>query len=116
MRRQRRRKSFAKAPAPAPAPAPAAKVPAAKKASARTPAAPRDTLADDDIDKVVAALLSRPRSQPADRDALQRHIVSVLKHKVTAGLGDAVIRQLEQRGLIGFSGNKVQYALSGAGS
>lgn len=63
---------------------------------------------------MLAALHARPRSRPADREALLRHIVSVLKHKVSSEVGEAVIRQLADLGHIGFTGQKVQYRLADA--
>lgn len=98
-------------PASPPAPAPAKKA-AARKAAER----PRDALTDDDVDRVVAALRAHPRSRPADRDALQRNVVSVLKHKVTPEVADAVIRELAQQGLITLSGHKVRYEIPKSGA
>jgi hypothetical protein len=85
----------------------AAKAPATRKSAA----ALRNTLADSDVDTVIAALRARATHRPADREALRRHIVSVLRHQVTTDVSDAVIDALQARELISFAGHKVRYSL-----
>lgn len=86
--------------------------PSAKRASAKTAKpAPRDTLSHSDVDTVVAGLRARPANRPADREALRRHILPLLRNQVTLKVSDAVIKKLEQRKLIAFDGNKIEYDL-----
>lgn len=99
-------------PQPKPAPAPKPPKPVAKKAPAKKPKpAPRDTLVNDDVDNVISGLRAHPRNKPADRDALLRHIVPLLRNKVTLKVSEAVVRKLEERKLIAFNGNKIEYKL-----
>lgn len=93
--------------APAPQPKPAAKKAPSKKAKP----APRDTLAHDDVDKVMAGLRARPANRPADREALRRHIVPLLRNQVSLKVSDAVIKKLQERQVISFDGNKIEYRL-----
>ncbi len=89
---------------------PLAKPPAATKTPAKkAKPAPRDTLAEGDVDKVIAGLRAHPSNRPADRDALQRHIVSLLRNQVTAKVSEAVIKKLEERKVLAFSDNKIDY-------
>lgn len=92
---------------PPPDEPPAAKKTPAKKAKP----APRDTLAEGDVDKVIAGLRAQPANRPADRNALQRHIVSLLRNQVTLKLSEAVIKKLEERKVLAFSDNKIEYKL-----
>lgn len=100
-------KTATKPKTPPPPPKPAAKNTAAKK----TKAAPRDTLAQGDVDKVIAGLRAHSANRPAEREALQRHIVSLLRNQVTLQVSEEVIKKLEERKVITFNGNKIEYAL-----
>jgi hypothetical protein len=100
-----------------PPPKPAAKKAAAKKTAVKnapakkTKAAPRDTLAQGDVEKVIAGLRAHPANRPADRSALERHIVPLLCNQVTLKVSHAVIKKLEERKVITFNGNKIGYTL-----
>lgn len=59
--------------------------------------------------KVIADLRAHPKNRPADRKALQRHIVSILGNKVTAKVSEAVIKALEQQQIVKFNGSKIEY-------
>lgn len=95
--------------APPPPPPPAAKKTAAP--TKKIKAAPRDTLAPGDVEKVMAGLRANPANRPADRSALERHILPLLHNQVTLKASQAVIKSLEERKVITFNGNKIEYAL-----
>lgn len=98
-------------------PAPVAKAPQrnppvpsfAKKAATKTTAPLRNSVAEGDAAKVIAHLRSHPKNRPADRKALQHHIVSILGNKVTAQVSEAVVQALEHQQIVKLNGSKIEY-------
>ena len=80
-----------------------------QKITAKATTARRATIADGDVETVLAGLRAHPKSRPGDRAALEHHVVARLGHKVTPKVARAVIHQLEQQKVIAFDGKKVVY-------
>jgi hypothetical protein len=92
----------------------AAKVAAPKGAAKSTatavaarPAAPIDEL----VDKVIDRLREHPKHRPTRRDRLESWLASHLRGKLAGGEVPAIVAALEQRGVVTFTGNKVEYPL-----
>lgn len=84
--------------------------------SSKTSPVPRESMAADDVEKVVVELRAHPRNRPGDRRALERHVVSILGNKVTAPVARTVVDELERRKIVTFVGRKVEYRLPKAKS
>lgn len=91
--------------------APAKQAPPKQASATVAKAPPRDKVTDADVETVLAGLRNSPRNRPADRNALQRHIVSLLRNEVSSKASDAVIGKLEASKAISFNGKKVEYKL-----
>lgn len=77
---------------------------AAKSIAVEGPAS-IDALAD----KVVDYLRAHPRPRPTRRDRLQSWLASHLRSKLADGDVPAIVAALEQRGVVSFIGNKIEY-------
>ncbi len=64
-----------------------------------------------DADKIVAALQKSRNNRPVDRAALERYAVAALCNKVSPDVGKAAVNVLQQRKVVAFDGNKVQYRI-----
>ncbi len=104
--------SAASNPAP-PIAAPPAPAPG-KKAATKPAAVLRDALNGSDAETVIADLRAHAGNRPADRKALQRHIVSILGNKVTPQVAEAAIKVLEGRQIVRFNGSNVEYKVPNA--
>jgi hypothetical protein len=106
---------------------PAKKAPATKVAKiARKAAAPKsvaktaatttaiDTAESIDglVDKVVNRLRDHPKQRPTRRDRLESWLASHLRNKLAGHDVQAIVAALEARGVVKFTGNKIDYPLS----
>jgi hypothetical protein len=87
-------------------PLPKAKGPAVGKAQAPVPEA-----MSDDAAKVIAHLRTHGKNRPADRNALERHMGSMLGRKVAVEASRKIVLELEARKVVTFKGNKIEYKL-----
>lgn len=87
-------------------PLPKPKAPAASKPQEPVPAA-----MSDDAAKAVAHLRTHVKNRPADRNALERHMASMLGRKVAIEASRKIVTELEARKVVAFKGNKIEYKL-----
>ncbi|MGD9602300.1 MAG: PIN domain-containing protein [Gammaproteobacteria bacterium] len=87
------------------------KLPQTAKPAKKATTPPRTTPAADDAEKVIADLRAHPKNRPADRKALQRHIVSILKNKITPEVSEVLVNALEQQHVVKFNGSKAEYKI-----
>jgi hypothetical protein len=92
--------------------APAKQAPEANEIA--TPSAPRGTLAEEDVGKIIAALALYSRNRPATRKKLEPYVLSQLNNKVTPAVAQAVVKRLIKRGVVTLAGEKVAYVLPSA--
>jgi len=121
----------AKTRAPAPKTKPTRKAPATKKtkaaaksaspksaspqSAAKSVAAPAARAAtepfDELVDKTVDRLRDHPRNRPTRRDRMESWLASHLRSKLASGEVPAIVAALEKRGVVTFTGNKIEYPL-----
>jgi len=91
-------------------PAPATTV---DKKSAKSKAAksPRAEMEADDIAKVIDELRTHPKNRPTKRKTLERHVVNMLGNSVTTEVSQAVIAELERRGVVKFKDKSIEYKI-----
>jgi hypothetical protein len=92
----------------APAKAAAARSAAPSTARAQKPAAARPSL-DELLAKVIENFRNRPTQRPTRRDRLQSWLESHLRGKATAQDVAQIVAGLEQRGVMRFEGNRIEY-------
>jgi hypothetical protein len=83
--------------------------PPVKKAAKKITDPIRNAPESADAGKVVADLRAHPKNRPANRKALQRHVVSILGNKVTSQVAEATIKALEAQQIVRFNGNEIEY-------
>jgi hypothetical protein len=90
-------------------PTPAA--PPKKKAAAMAAPADRSSVAQGDVQTIIADLRAHPKNRPGDRAALERYIVARLGNKIKSGAAKTVVAGLEQQQVISFNGTKATYKI-----
>ena len=65
----------------------------------------------DDAAKVIAHLRTHGKNRPADRNALERHMGSMLGRKIAIEASRKIVSELEARKVVTFKGNKIEYKL-----
>lgn len=90
-----------------PAPASAPK----KRAAATATPAVRSSVAQGDVQTIVAELRAHPKNRPGDRAALERYIVARLGNKITSVAAKAVVVALEEQTVVSFNGTKAAYKI-----
>lgn len=69
----------------------------------------RNSVAAEDVEKVITVLRGGPNNRPAGRTALEHHIMCILGGKVSMEVIQDVIKQLEQRQIVTFNGDEIAY-------
>lgn len=82
-----------------------------KTAAKRSVAALRNSVAAEDVEKVITVLRGGPNNRPARRTALEHHILCILGNNVTMEVIQDVIKQLEQRQIVTFNGSEIDYQI-----
>lgn len=65
----------------------------------------------DDAAKAIAHLRTYGKNRPADRNALERHMGSMLGRKIAIEASRKIVSELEARKAVTFKGNKIEYKL-----
>jgi hypothetical protein len=63
------------------------------------------------IEKVIDRLRDHPKNRPTRRDRMESWLASHLRSKLAGGDVPAIVAALEQRGVVNFAGNKIEYPL-----
>jgi hypothetical protein len=85
--------------------------PPPKPAAKRPVTALRNSVVAEDLEKVITVLRGGPNNRPAGRTALEHHIMCILGSKVTMEVIKDVIKQLQERQIIAFNGNEIEYRI-----
>jgi hypothetical protein len=64
--------------------------------------------------RVIANLRNHPKNRPNTRDALERHLSTLLGNKATPEEVQALVARLEREGLVKETGGKIEYLSGGA--
>lgn len=96
---------------PAPADSPHAQKPPAAPPPKKKAVPPRATLEPGDRERVLEHLRTHPKNRPANRDALERHLITVLRGKVALDPVRALIAELERDHVLKISAKKIEYTL-----
>lgn len=88
----------------------APKAAAPRRAGKRTAAPAVDPIVEL-VDKVVDRLRDYPKNRPTRRDRMESWLASHLRSKLAGGDVPAIVAALENRGVVTFSGNKIEYPL-----
>lgn len=91
-------------------PVPAGKVAKAPRRAA-LPAMPSQPAAPDHLDKLIANLRDHPKNRPAKRKPLEKFIAARLQGKIAAADVPAIIDDMQRRGVLAISDNRVAYPL-----
>jgi len=65
----------------------------------------------EDVEKAITVLRGSPNNRPGDRVAMEHHIMCLLGNKVTMKVVRDVIAELEERKVVTFNGNGVEYKI-----
>jgi hypothetical protein len=98
-------KADAEPPASMPQPSTAA------KSTKETPAPPKAELEPSDIEKIIDHLRAHPKNRPGTRKTLLKYLPTAAGKIVSAELSEAAVSALEQRGVVGYVGAKIEYKI-----
>ena len=82
-----------------------------KKAATKSVSAARSKMTVEDVEKAITVLRGSPNNRPGDRVAMEHHIMCLLGNKVTMKVVRDVIAELEERKVVTFNGNGVEYKI-----
>jgi hypothetical protein len=97
--------------APPPPTAPASPRPPSSKSPPETTATPTNGPVPDPRSKILDNLRAHPRNRPATRDALVRHVGTLLGNKPTPKAVEALIAALERDGIVAVANKKIEYSI-----
>lgn len=96
----------------APPKQPAARTKPAASGTANQPsAAPTKKAAAEGVEKVIEHLQKHEKNRPAKRITLERHILSLLGGETSAAAVQAVVAELQRRGVVSFGEKQIKYAI-----
>lgn len=88
---------------------------AAPRRAAKRTASPAAARATDPVvelvDMVIDRLRDHPKNRPTRRDRMESWLASHLRSKLAGGDVPAIVEGLEKRGVVTFSGNKIEYPM-----
>jgi hypothetical protein len=102
--------------APPPPRASATPRPSTSKSPPRTIATPTNGSVPDPRSKILDNLRAHPKNRPLTRDALVRHVVTLLGNKPTPKVVEALVAGLERDGIVKTEDKKIAYTIPKKGT